>query len=83
MAGTREFLAAATDAGTNRIVFADGPAALGWKEWREIDDHHAPATLRAGLSSAFNEAALGLGNGRYDRAALEQNFKALFEGLRA
>ena len=32
MAGTRGFLAAATDAGTNRIVFADGPAALGWKE---------------------------------------------------
>ena len=104
VAGTREFLAAATDAGTNRIVFADGPAALGWKEWREIDDRNAAATLRAGLSSAmengalkqlpldeltnmlgaaFNEAALGLGNGRYDRAALEQNFKALFEGLRA
>lgn len=104
MAGTQAFLAAATDAGTNRIVFVDGPAALGWDEWREIDEQHAAATLREGLSAAmeagvlkrlpvdaltnmlsaaYNEAALGLGTGRYTAAALEQTFRALFEGLRA
>jgi AcrR family transcriptional regulator len=103
MAGTRAFLAAATDPGTNRIIFIDGPAALGWDDWREIDARHAGATLRAGLSeamaagalkrlpldeitnmlsAAFNEAALGLGAGRYTEAALEQTFRALFEGLR-
>lgn len=103
MAGTRAFFAASTDAGTNRIVFVDGPAALGWDDWREIDERHAAATLREGLSAAmeagaikpvpvaeltnllgaaFNEAALGLGTGRYTEAALEQTFRALFEGLR-
>ena len=103
-AGIRAFLAAATDSGTNRIVFIDGPAALGWDDWREIDARHAGATLREGLSeamdagalkrlpldeitnmlsAAFNEAALGLGAGRYTQAALEQTFRALFEGLRA
>lgn len=103
MAGTRAFLAAASDPGTNRIVFVDGPAALGWDDWREIDDRHAGATLRTGLATgmdagvlralpldeitnmlgaAFNEAALGLGSGRYERSALEQSFRALFEGLR-
>lgn len=104
MAGTRAFFAAATDAGTNRIVFVDGPAALGWDAWREIDERHAAATLREGLSAAmaagaiksvsvteltnvlgaaFNEAALGLGTGRYTADALEETFRALFEGLRA
>lgn len=104
MAGTRAFLAAASDADTNRIVFVDGPAALGWDDWREIDDRYAGATLREGLETgmnagvlrrlpldeitnmlgaAFNEAALGLGSGRYTSAALEKSFHALFEGLRA
>ena len=104
MAGTRAFLAAATDAGTNRIVFVDGPAALGWDDWRKIDARHSAATLREGLSAAmdagvlkplpldeitnmlsasFNEAALGLGTGRYAQVALEETFRALFEGLRA
>ena len=35
------------------------------------------------LSAAFNEAALGLGAGRYTAAALETTFRALFDGLRA
>lgn len=104
MAGTRAFLAAASDADTNRIIFVDGPAALGWDDWREIDDRYAGATLREGLDAgmkagvlrplpldeitnmlgaAFTEAALGLGGGRYKPAALEESFRALFEGLRA
>lgn len=104
MAGTRAFLAAASDADTNRIVFVDGPATLGWEDWREIDDRYAGATLREGLAAgmnagalrvlpldeitnmlgaAFNEAALGLGSGRYKSAALEKSFRALFDGLRA
>lgn len=104
MAGTRAFLAAASDADTNRIIFVDGPAALGWDDWREIDDRYAGATLRDGLAAgmdagvlrrlpldeitnmlgaAFTEAALGLGGGRYEPAALEESFRALFEGLRA
>lgn len=104
MAGTRAFLATATDADTNRIIFVDGPAALGWDDWRELDARHAAATLREGLeaamaagaiktvplepltnvlSAAFNEAALGLGAGRYEIGALEKTFRALFEGLRA
>ena len=103
MAGTRAFLDAATDADTNRIVFVDGPAALGWETWREIDDAYAATTLREGLSAgmgagalrdlpldeltnllgaAFNEAALGLGAGRYTSEGLEQTFRAMFEGLR-
>ena len=81
-------------------MFIEGPAALGWDDWHEIDARQAGATLREGLSeamaagalkrlpldeianmlsAAFNEAALGL----YGQAALEQTFRALFEGLRA
>ena len=104
MAGARAFLDAAADPDTHRIVFLDGPAALGWETWRAIDEAHAAATLREGLSvgmeagvlasapldeltnllsAAFNEAALGLGSGRYTRDALEKTFRTLFEGLRA
>ena len=104
MAGTGAFLSAATDTSTNRIIFVDGPAVLGWEEWRTIDEKYAAATLREGLAAAmaagviretpldeltnllgaaFNEAALGLGAGRYEPENLEKTFQRLFEGLRA
>ena len=39
-------------------MFIDGPAALGWDDWREIDARHAGATLREGLSEAMAAGAL-------------------------
>lgn len=58
MAGTRAFLSAATDPGTHRIVFLDGPAVLGWEEWNEIDARFAAGSLRAGLEAAVASGAM-------------------------
>ena len=53
MEGSLAFFEAAADPGTKRIVFLDGPAVLGWAEWREIDGRHATRALRDGLDAAM------------------------------
>ncbi|TDQ52512.1 TetR/AcrR family transcriptional regulator [Actinorugispora endophytica] len=37
-AGCGEFLAAASDPEVQRIMLVDGPAVLGWAEWRRMDE---------------------------------------------
>ncbi len=37
-AGCRAFLTASTDPAVRRIMLIDGPAVLGWSEWRAMDD---------------------------------------------
>jgi AcrR family transcriptional regulator len=49
-AGIRAYLVLANRPGVRRIVLIDGPAVLGWKRWREIDDKHFAKTVRGGLS---------------------------------
>ena len=46
-AGARAFLASATDPSIRRIVLIDGPAVLGWEEWRRIDAQHSLGMVRA------------------------------------
>ena len=53
MEGSLAFFDAAADPGTKRIVFLDGPAVLGWAEWREIDGRYATRALRDGLDAAM------------------------------
>ncbi|MHA6623998.1 TetR/AcrR family transcriptional regulator [Pseudonocardia sichuanensis] len=36
--GCRAFLTASTDPAVRRIVLVDGPAVLGWSEWRAMDE---------------------------------------------
>jgi AcrR family transcriptional regulator len=37
-AGCQAFLAASTDPDIQRIMLIDGPAVLGWNEWRALDE---------------------------------------------
>ena len=45
--GARAFLASATEPAIRRIVLIDGPAVLGWEEWRRIDAQHSLGMVRA------------------------------------
>jgi len=56
-AGARAVLDSANDPAVRRIVFADGPAVLGWDEWRRIDGRYALAMVGAAL-----EASIAAGN---------------------
>ncbi|MFF8960227.1 TetR family transcriptional regulator [Streptomyces sp. NPDC014894] len=51
-AGCQEFITAATEPDIQRIMLIDGPAVLGWNEWRGMDEassaHHLAEAL-AGL----------------------------------
>lgn len=53
IAGCEEFLAAATDPRRQRIMLVDGPAVLGWSEWRAMDE----ATSARHLAEALTELA--------------------------
>src|SRR5262245_62066161 len=45
--GARAFLESATEPAIRRIVLIDGPAVLGWEEWRRIDAQHSLGMVRA------------------------------------
>lgn len=49
----RAFLKACLDAGTRQIVLIDGPAVLGWKKWREIDEKYFSALLQGSVAQAL------------------------------
>jgi len=46
------YLDNATSPATRRILMLDGPAALGWKRWRQIQSQNSLRTLREGLEAA-------------------------------
>ena len=50
-AGCREFLVAATAPEIQRIVLVDGPAVLGWSEWRAMDEAASARHLAEALIS--------------------------------
>jgi len=56
-AGVRAFLAAATEPAIRQIVLIDGPAVLGWEEWRRIDSQHS-----LGMVRMIFEANIAAGN---------------------
>ena len=56
-AGARAFLASATEPGIRRIVLVDGPAVLGWEEWRRIDAQHS-----LGMVKMIFEVNIAAGN---------------------
>lgn len=61
-AGCNAFLKAALDPRYRRIVIVDGPAALGWKEWKCLDDKHLTSSLREGLAELRPAALLSVGD---------------------
>jgi AcrR family transcriptional regulator len=64
-AGVRAYLVLANRPAVRRIVLLDGPAVLGWKRWREIDDSHFAKIVRGGLSRVMPP---GTSDGQLDSA---------------
>jgi AcrR family transcriptional regulator len=56
-AGCRAFLTASTDPAVRRIMLVDGPAVLGWSEWRAMDEAGAANHL-AELLTALVDAGI-------------------------
>lgn len=56
-AGCRAFLTASTDPAVRRIMLIDGPAVLGWSEWRAMDDAESASHL-ADLLTALVESGI-------------------------
>lgn len=53
-AGFDAFLEACARPEFGRVLFVDGPAALGWEEWHEIDARYALAQTEAGLRALIS-----------------------------
>lgn len=56
--GSHAFLDAITRGVAARILLVDGPAVLGWQEWRKLDAEGPEQELRAGLAEAGAAPAL-------------------------
>ena len=50
-AETLRYLLAAADPSRKRILLIDGPAVIGWRKWREIDDRFFGAGAKAALAA--------------------------------
>jgi AcrR family transcriptional regulator len=50
--------ACVNDRAAQRIVFVEGPAILGWSEWRSLDAGHALAAVRDALEDAMNAGVM-------------------------
>jgi hypothetical protein len=50
-AGCRAFLTASTDPAVLRIMLVDGPAVLGWSEWRAMDEAGSARHLAEALAA--------------------------------
>lgn len=51
VAGCRAFLSATAEPGIQRIMLIDGPAVLGWNEWRSLDEATSAQHLSEALDS--------------------------------
>jgi AcrR family transcriptional regulator len=51
LAGCEEFLAASTGPERQRIMLIDGPAVLGWNEWRAMDEAGSAQHLAEALTA--------------------------------
>ena len=58
LAGIRSFLDACTTPRYRRIALEEGPAALGWDRWREIDERYSLALVRTPLARLMQAGVL-------------------------
>jgi AcrR family transcriptional regulator len=56
-AETLRYLLAATEPSRKRILLIDGPAVIGWRKWREIDDRFFGAGARAAVTHVMGPKA--------------------------
>ena len=57
-AGFGAFLDACARPEFGRVLFVDGPSALGWEEWHEIDARYALAQTEAGLRALISSGRM-------------------------
>ncbi|MFC9970860.1 TetR/AcrR family transcriptional regulator [Spirillospora sp. NPDC127200] len=57
-AGCQEFLTAATDPDIQRIMLVDGPAVLGWSQWRAMDEAASARHLAESLSGLIDAGVI-------------------------
>ncbi|WP_046471856.1 TetR/AcrR family transcriptional regulator [Allosalinactinospora lopnorensis] len=57
-AGCQAFLTAGTDPDIQRIMLVDGPAVLGWNEWRALDEAASARHLADALSTLIEEGVI-------------------------
>jgi AcrR family transcriptional regulator len=55
--GVLHYLLAASEPAARRILLIDGPAVIGWRQWREIDDRYFGAGTRAVVKRVLGEGA--------------------------
>lgn len=58
-AGCRAFLTASTDPQLQRIMLVDGPAVLGWNEWRALDEATSGRHLAEALTELVDSGTIG------------------------
>ncbi|MEV4360825.1 helix-turn-helix domain-containing protein [Nonomuraea sp. NPDC049625] len=56
--GCQAFLTASTAPGVQRIMLVDGPAVLGWTEWRAMDEAAAARHLAEALTDLIEEGTI-------------------------
>nr|WP_205629319.1 TetR/AcrR family transcriptional regulator [Jiangella muralis] len=57
-AGCEAFLRASADPEVQRILLIDGPAVLGWDEWRALDDASSGRHLREALEAVIDDGVI-------------------------
>jgi AcrR family transcriptional regulator len=57
-AGCRAFLTVATDPEIQRIMLVDGPAVLGWNEWRALDEAASARHLAEALGDLIDRGVI-------------------------
>ncbi len=56
-AGVRHYLLTASAPAFKRILLIDGPAVIGWRRWREIDDQYFGSGARRATAALLGETA--------------------------
>ncbi|GAA0997520.1 TetR/AcrR family transcriptional regulator [Acrocarpospora macrocephala] len=57
-AGCQEFLTASTDPDVQQIMLVDGPAVLGWSEWRAMDEAGSARHLEDALTTLIESGRI-------------------------
>ena len=56
--GCRTFLTASTDPAVQQIMLIDGPAVLGWTEWRAMDENASAHHLTEALTTLIDQEVI-------------------------
>ena len=64
IAGIRAFLDICAEPGYRQIVLLQGPIALGWQRWRELDQRYLGALLEDGLTAILGATVVFAATGR-------------------